>query len=124
MWPFSKTLKSDDITLLRIDARLDGVIKSEQQAWAAVEAKSKELATANAKISELQSKVREQTEADLYLTSAKIMRDILEKGKATPADAQNQGLLQQQLAALQQSGNTNPYSYALGNLVGAQGALR
>lgn len=123
MWPFSKTVKPDE-TLLRIDARLDGVIKSEQQAWATVEAKSKELATANAKISELQSKVREQTEADLYLTSAKIMRDILEKVKTTPADAQKQGLLQQQLAALQQSGNTNPYSYALGNLVGAQGAFR
>lgn len=123
MWPFSKTVKPDE-TLSRIDARLDGVIKSEQQAWATVTTKQQELEAANNTIRELQSKVREQTEADLYLVSAKIMRDILEKGPAVPADVQQQRMLQQQMAGMQAS-SANPYSYGLGSLLGAaQGIFR
>lgn len=98
MWPFGKSDdKKTHETIERIEKRIDGLIKSEQEARQSAATAQAELAKANAKIAELQSQVRAQNEADLYFASAKIMRDIMLVGKHMPEDRDRQAALLQRV---------------------------
>lgn len=113
MWPFGKSEdKKFHETIERIEKRIDGLIKSEQEARQSAAAAHAELAKAEAKIAELQPQVRAQNEADLYFASAKIMRDIMLVGKHMPEDRDRQKAL---LHSYQQAQQSNP---ALGQLGG------
>jgi len=84
---------------------------------------NKEINKQIARIKELEDKIREQTEADLFFTSAKIQKKLLDgEPKENVRDlvlAQN--IYQQNLAAQQQSAYQSPlYSLfgGLGNIYG------
>lgn len=130
MWPFGKSEdKKTHETIERIEKRIDGLIKSEQEARQSAATAQAELAKANAKIAELQSQVRAQTEADLYFASAKIMRDIMETGKYSQEDRNRQAALlqsyqmrnQQNPGLGQFGGAAAPYSQSLfGSIFGGR----
>lgn len=122
MWPFGKSLVQQGHEALdRVEKRIDGLIKSEQEARARVAQLEMEAAENRAKIAEQSAKLRQQTDADLYLASAKIMRDILETGKAKPVEVAAQSQLQHmrdmQMRQQAASGNISGYgNYGMGAL--------
>ena len=121
MWPFdSSSEKRANEAIDRLDRKVSELIQSEQRAVQTLAAKEKALAEAAAAIDKLRQQVRSQTEADLYLTSAKIMRDIMEKGRANTNDVSRQANLQSQLADLVAQCN---YASAQGGAFSSLGSL-
>lgn len=113
MWPFGKSAdQKANEAIARVEKRIDGLIKSEQEARESAAKYRAELAVVNARNAEIQSQLRKQTEADLYFVSAKIMRDIMETGKHAPTDRDRQAAW---LAGYQQAQQSNP---GLGQLGG------
>lgn len=116
MWPFKKKYAPfEDADQLACVRRMHDEL-NEQYAELRVQLMRSEekLSASVAEAAKLKKQVREQTDADLYLVSAKIMRDILEKGKPVPADVSRQ----QSLAALQAQAYNQSQSSAFGQYSG------
>lgn len=111
MWPFNKKPDAPNAALDKLAKKIDDLLMAKIVAEDVAQKLRSELATANETIAKLKPQIRAQTEADLYLVSAKIMRDILEKGKPQEVDVQRQSILQQQMKMYQQSQQAHSGGY-------------
>lgn len=111
MWPFNKKPDAPNAALDKLAKKIDDLLMAKIAAEAESQKFRTDLATANESIAKLKSQVRAQNEADLYLVSAKIMRDILEEGKPQEVYVQRQSTLQQQMKMYQQSQQANSGGY-------------
>lgn len=124
MWPFGKSLvQKAEEAVAKVEGRINGLIKSEQEARIRVVQLEKELSESRSIVSVQAGKIRAQTEADLYLISAKIMRDIMKDGSAKEGDIARQSALQGQMLAYNQAAQAgSTYGYgalsALGGIFG------
>lgn len=122
MWPFGKSqVQEAHATIDRIERKVIELQERERQAVSLQRGAEVEAGRLREENAIIKKKLREQTEADLYLLSAKIMRDIMDTGKAAPSDLARQQELQVQMRNYTQQQAMSAYPYGLFGASGLSG---